>query len=162
MPDERQLLETYVQAGKLMQLASLSADGSPIVCNVWYDPHFAPDMLRFISRHDRHHSENIRREGRVAGGIIAIELEGLGQTARGVTFEGRARELPTSGVDVEARAFLERWPAAEAAIEPGKLSRGETTSRLYELRVLDWVLFDEANFPEDPRRIIRAVSIEGG
>ena len=61
MPNERKLLEEYVRAGKLMQLSSLNADGSPIVCNVWYDAHFSSDILRFISRHDRHHSHNIRR-----------------------------------------------------------------------------------------------------
>src|SRR5690349_550170 len=116
MADERDLLEAYVLAGKLMQVASLETDGSPRVCNVWYDPHFAPDLLRFISRHDRLHSANIRRDGRVAGGVIAITLEGLGQVARGVTFQGLARELPTTGVDGKARDFIRRWPRAEGAI----------------------------------------------
>jgi hypothetical protein len=78
MPNERALLEHYVQAGKLMQLASLNSDGSPAVCNVWYDAHFAPDVLRFISRYNRQRSQNIRIDGRVAGSIIAIPLEGLG------------------------------------------------------------------------------------
>lgn len=157
MPDERTLLEDYVRAGKLMQVATLSSNGSPIVCNVWYDPHFSPDQLRFISRHDRHHSENIRRDGRVAGGIIAIPLDGLGQTARGVTFTGNARELPTRGVDAQAQAFLDRWPTA-AAIDPGKLARGDTASRLYEIDITEWVLFDEATFPEQPRRVIGSES----
>lgn len=34
MSNERTLLEQYVRAGKLMQLASLNSDGSPVVCNV--------------------------------------------------------------------------------------------------------------------------------
>jgi hypothetical protein len=113
MPSERAFLEQYVQAGKLMQLASLSGDGSPAVCNVWYDAHFAPDVLRFISRHDRQHSHNVRVDGRVAGGIIVIPLVGLGQTVRGVTFTGSARELPTYGIDEEIAAFVTRWPRAE-------------------------------------------------
>lgn len=156
MPNERALLEHYVRAGKLMQLASLNSDGSPVVCNVWYDAHFAPDVLRFISRYNRQHSQNVRIDGRVAGSIIAIPLEGLGQIVRGVTFTGVARELPTCGVDGEVAAFVARWPRAEAALHSGKLARGEIPTRLYEVMVAEWVLFDEANFPEQPRRVIEA------
>ena len=156
MPNERALLEHYVQAGKLMQLASLNSDGSPAVCNVWYDAHFAPDVLRFISRYNRQRSQNIRIDGRVAGSIIAVPLEGLGQTVRGATFTGVARELPTCGIDREVAAFVARWPRAEAALHPEKLAHGEIPTRLYEVTVAEWVLFDEANFPEQPRRIIEA------
>jgi len=157
MPNERVLLEDYVLAGKLMQLASLNSDGSPVVCNVWYYAHFAPDVLRFISRYDRQHSRNVRIDGRVAGSIIAIPLEGLGQTVRGVTFTGVAHELPTRGVDGEVATFVARWPRSEAALHPGKLAHDETSTRLYEVTVAEWVLFDEANFPEQPRRVIEAV-----
>jgi hypothetical protein len=156
MENERALLEHYVQAGKLMQLASLNGDGSPVVCNVWYDAHFVPDVLRFISRYDRRHSQNIRIDGRVAGSIIAVPLEGLGQAVRGLTFTGVARELPTWGVEGEVAAFVARWPRAEAILNPEKLARGEIPTRLYEVAVAEWVLFDEANFPDRPRRVIEA------
>jgi hypothetical protein len=91
-----------------MQLAMLRVDGSPAVCNVWYDAHFAPDLLRFISRHDRSHSANIRNDTRVAGSIVAVQREALGQLVRGVMFTGTARELGTAGIDaeIEARRFL--------------------------------------------------------
>jgi uncharacterized protein YhbP (UPF0306 family) len=156
MSNERALLEDYVRAGKLMQLASLNSDGSPLVCNVWYDAHFAPDVLRFISRHDRQHSRNVCIDSRVAGSIIAIQLEGLGQTVRGVTFTGVAHELPTRGADREAAAFVTRWPRAETALHPGEPAHGETPTRLYEVTVTEWVLFDEANFSEQPRRVVEA------
>jgi hypothetical protein len=158
---ERKLVEEYVSSGKLMQVATLAADGQPEVCNVWYDPHFRPDLLRFISRHTRNHSENIRARPGVAGSIVAIPLVGLGQTARAVTFRGQATELLTIGVDTEARSFIGRWPAAESAIDPDALARNETTSRLYEIRVTEWILFDEENFPEQPRRVVGAFSGEG-
>lgn len=155
MPNERALLEQYVRAGKLMQLASLNSDGHPMVCNVWYDAHFAPDILRFISRYDRQHSQNIRIDSRVAGGIIAIPLEELGQTARGVTFTGSARELPTCGINKEIAAFVTRWPRAE--LNPDELASGEIAIRLYEVTIVEWVLFDEESFPKQPRRMIEAV-----
>src|SRR6266498_1568022 len=157
MPDAHQLLEEYVLSGKLMQLATLNADGSPTICNVWYDAHFSPDVLRFISQHDRYHSDNIRRRPRVAGSIVAIPIEQLGQIVRGVTFRGMARELPSIGVTDEASAFIRRWPAAKAAVEPGRLARGETSTRIYEVAVAEWVLFDEANSRERPRQTVRAV-----
>jgi uncharacterized protein YhbP (UPF0306 family) len=161
MPTPREILEKYIASGKLMQLATLSEDGAPIVCNVWYDAHFAPDRLRFISRHDRHHSANIRNNERVAGSIIAIPLEALGQRVTGVTFTGTARELGTTGVESEADAFVKRWPAAAEAIEPGRLARGETATRIYEVTVDEWVLFDENNFPDQPRQIIQAAEAVG-
>jgi uncharacterized protein YhbP (UPF0306 family) len=156
MSNERVLLENYVQAGKLMQLASLNNDGSPVVCNVWYDAHFTPDVLRFISRDNRQHSQNVRIDGRVAGSIIAIPLQGLGQTVRGVTFTGFARELPTCEADREVAAFVARWPRAEAALHPEKFAHGKIPTRLYEVTVAEWVLFDEENFPEQPRRVLEA------
>jgi Pyridoxamine 5'-phosphate oxidase len=156
MPTSRELLEQYVRSGTLMQLATLCPDASPRVCNVWYDFLFAPDLLRFISRHDRNHSVNIRKDPRVAGSIIAIPLEALGQPVTGVTFIGTARELSTIGVESEVNAFLKRWPAAADAIEPGKLARNQTPTRLYEVAVQEWVLFDEVNFPTQPRQVIQA------
>lgn len=158
MASARHLLEEYVRSGKLMQVATLTSDGSPAVCNVWYDAHFQPDVLRFISRHDRHHSEHIRNDARVAGSIIAIPLDALGQQVRGVTFTGRARELPCLGIDAEIDLFTRRWPASTAALNPDALARAETPIRLYDISVNEWVLFDEANFPEEPRKVIAGVA----
>jgi Pyridoxamine 5'-phosphate oxidase len=137
-----------------MQLSTLQADGSPTVCNVWYDFSFSPDRLRFISRVDRNHCANIRTDPRVAGGIIAIELQGLGQTVQGVTYTGTAHELPTADIDAEIDAFIRRWPAASPSISADSLLRGRTTSRLYEIQVDTWILFDEQNFPDQPRQVI--------
>ena len=87
---------------------------------------------------------------------VQLPLEGLGQTVRGFTFTGVARELPTWGVEGEVAAFVARWPRAEAILNPEKLARGEIPTRLYEVAVAEWVLFDEANFPDRPRRVIEA------
>jgi len=153
---ERALLIDYVRSGKLMQLATLNQNGAPALCHVWYRPAFEPDRLWFISRHDRSHSDNIRSNAAVAGGIVAIPLDGLGQTVRGVTFTGAATELPTEGIDDEVAGFIERWPNAAGAIDLDALARNDTPTRLYRISVEAWVLFDEENFPSDPRRTIPA------
>lgn len=156
MSKARALLEEYVTTGKLMQLTTLNADGSPVVCNLWYDPHFTPDLLRWISRHDRQHSRNLATDPRIAGAIIAIPLTGLGQTVRGVSFTGHARELPTQGIDRQIDQFLTRWPAAATALDPALLANGQSPIRLYEATITGWVLFDEEHFPHQPRQEINS------
>jgi hypothetical protein len=74
----------------------------------------------------------------------------------GVTFTGTAVELPTTGIDQQITAYATRWPKAANAIDPGRLARGETHHRLYEIRVDNWILFDEEHFPNAPRTEIPA------
>ncbi len=157
MLGERELLEQYVSSGKLMQLATLASDGNPTLCHVWYRVDFSPDNLYFISRDDRQHSINIRSHPAIAGGIVTVSLDQLGQPVRGVTFSGQARELPTEGIDQQIAAFIERWPLAADAIDATRLERRETSVRLYEISIDSWVLFDEHNFPAEPRRQVPAI-----
>lgn len=156
MYSERELLEEYVVSGKLMQVATISAKGEPAVCNVWYCVRFRPDRLYFISRSDREHSGNVRTNGRVAGSIVDIPLEGVGQKVRGVTFKGQAAELRTDA-QAEINAFLTRWPQAKSAISTNRNFGKASPVRLYEIRVREWVLFDEVNYPDAPRRIVDGV-----
>jgi hypothetical protein len=136
-----------------MQVSSLAPDGSPALCHVWYSYKFHPDRLFFISRKDRVHSTNIRNDPRVAGGIVAIPLTELGQTVRGVTFKGLASQLGQES-KTEVEDFLERWPKATTAITFDRLVAGETMTRLYQILVTEWLLFDEQNFPSAPRRLV--------
>ena len=152
MPDARTVLEEQVGTGKVMQLATIGSDGAPYVCNVWYASAFTPDRLWFISRPTRFHCANIRADGRVAGAILAIEIDALGQAVQGVSFKGVARELPTTGINEQIGQYVTRWPKAANAIDPGRLASGEAHHRVYEIAITDWVLFDEANFAADPRR----------
>jgi hypothetical protein len=156
MADLRELLVSYVSAGKAMQLATLDPQGDPYVCNLWFASSFEPDRLYFISRPNRLHCEYLRDRGRVAGAILAIELEGLGQPVRGTTFTGTATELPTVGVEEPIATYLGRWPAAANAIDPARLAAGETHHRIYEISVRDWILYDEENFRSDPRQPVEA------
>lgn len=143
---ERRLLEEYVAGGKLVQVATIGPDGRPAVCQVWYLCEFSPDRLVFMSKPSRDHSCNIRRDPRVAGAIVNIELEGLGQPVRGVTFEGTARECEPGADLATVARFIDRWPRSRPALT------GDPSSCLYEITVTKWVLFDEANFPDNPRR----------
>ncbi|GAA1816705.1 hypothetical protein GCM10009682_42020 [Luedemannella flava] len=151
-PNARTVLEEQVTTGKVMQLATLDDDGSPYVCNVWFASAFTPDRLWFISRPTRFHCANIRNDERVAGAILAIELDALGQPVQGVSFKGTARELPTTGINDQIHRYVTRWPKAGNAIDPARLASGEAHHRVYEIAVTDWVLYDEANFGRTPRQ----------
>jgi len=148
MSFERSVLAQYLDRGKLAQVATLDKTGTPAVCNVWYDFTIEPDRLVFMSRRDRDHSENIRNNARVAGSIVAIPFEGLGDRVQGLTFKGNASELDPSDHPETAHHFIDRWSNARPPLtSPGQM-------RLYEIAVTEWQLFDEVNFPEEPKRII--------
>ncbi len=148
--DERELLEEYVADGGLMQLATVGEDGTPSVCTVWYVAAFRPDRLLFISRQDRLHSNNIRRDRSVGGAIVKDPPAELGLTGRGVSFTGYAKQLPGAGIDAEIALFARRWPGAAGVLG----AMPDTSSRMYEVCVTQWVLFDEKNFRKSPRREI--------
>jgi uncharacterized protein YhbP (UPF0306 family) len=150
---ERELLEDYVRRGRLTQLATVGADGAPVVCSVWYVPEFRPDRLYFVSRTDRAHSVNIRRTPAVGGAILEDPPAEMGGVGRGVQFTGHAVELPGTGVDGLIGTFVARWPNAARVL--GAMPGG--ASRLYEIAVTNWVLYDEANFRGNPRREIAAI-----
>ncbi len=156
MAEPRKVLEDYVAAGKAMQLATLSPDGSPAVCNLWFAYQFSPDKLWFISRPAREHCDNLRRDPRVAGAILAIELTNPGQPVCGVSFSGHAAQLPVTGIDDQIAAYAGRWPSTSRAIEPQRLASGEAHHLVYEITVEEWVLYDEQNFREQPRQLVKA------
>jgi uncharacterized protein YhbP (UPF0306 family) len=141
-----------------MQLSTIAPDGRPNICHVWYNPSFSPDAIYFISREDRHHSANIRSRPGVAGAIIVNVPEGLGSKVQGVTFTGSAEELSLAYIGTALDSFLSRWPNARDAITLDKLNRAETQMRLYQIIVEQWILFDEVNFPGEPRRTIAGTS----
>ncbi|MFG1920974.1 pyridoxamine 5'-phosphate oxidase family protein [Cryptosporangium sp. NPDC048952] len=155
MEDARKLLEDYVSSGKVIQLATLDPTGAPVVCNLWFASAFGPDRIWFMSRPNREHCANLRADPRVAGAILAIELEGIEQDVRGVTFVGTGKELPTVGIDEQIAGYAGRWPEAADAIAPEALAAEATPHRLYEITVEKWVLFDELYYPEQPKQPVR-------
>jgi hypothetical protein len=76
---------------------------------------------------------------------------------RGVSFKGVAWELE-SGAQAEVRSFLARWPRAQETVSAEDLAYASSPSRLYEIIVREWVLFDEENYPQAPRRPILAAA----
>jgi uncharacterized protein YhbP (UPF0306 family) len=148
---EAELLREYVQAGRLMQLATVSTEGLPWLAHCWY----AADSdlkLIFLSRQDRRHSYDIINNGKVAGGIIGIQLEGLGQKVRGVIFEGMAAMVPKDELGSAYAVYSRRWPKVKEMVTLDAIANDQTSNRLWCVRPAGFVLFDEVSFPEEPRR----------
>ncbi len=127
-----------------------------MVCNPWYAYGLARDRLWFISRPTHAHCVNLRRDPRVGGAILAIELDQVGQPVRGVSFTGTGRQLPTTGVEAQIAAYTGRWPTAANAIDPARLAAGQTHHRIYQIGIASWVLYDEQHFRADPRQPVPA------
>ncbi len=138
-----------------MQLSTVDPSSEPWVVHVWYASTPSLDLI-FVSRLTRVHSEHLRMRPPVAGGIIAIELERPGQKVQGVTFTGRAYECPSEECDDAYRAYAECWPQAHDLFPLAAIQAGDSMMRLYRVRPQAFVLFDEVNFPEEPKRVVSA------
>lgn len=149
--DEVALLRDYVRQGSVMQIATTSADGRPWMAHCWYAA--ADDLsLVFMSRIGRRHSQDILVNARVSCGILAISLEGLGQTVRGVVLEGTASVVDMADLEAAYGVYSSRWPQVLRMVPMEVLADASGENRLWRIDPTAYVLFDEENFPAQPRR----------
>lgn len=145
------MIDGYLAKGKLLHLATIS-NGIPWLCHVWYAQGPWPNSLVFTSNRSRRHSIEIASGSNVAGGIVAIDLEGLGQKVQGVSFEGRASEASREMMTEAYEAYASRWPRVRTMFSSRDIETGATNMRMYVVRLVRLVFFDEINFPDDPRK----------
>jgi uncharacterized protein YhbP (UPF0306 family) len=144
-------LVAHLEAGKLMQLASLSSDG-PRVFSVWYAIGDDANSLVFISNRHRNHSEEFARDARAGGTIVAIELKGLGQKVEGVSFFGKITEPQGESLAAAYRAYAEKWPIVQEMFSIADVAAGKTDMCVYKLIVSQWIFFSEREYPDSPRQ----------
>lgn len=145
------LIREYLDEGALMQVATCR-NNQPWTCNVWYsyDDHL---NLYFISSNQRRHCEEIRDNERVAAAIVhPIYNEAGGQECRGITLEGTATELGILSSGKAFDNFMRRWPKAKKYVAKKDLIKNLTKVRFYKVTPKTIVLFDEVNYPDQPRR----------
>jgi uncharacterized protein YhbP (UPF0306 family) len=151
---ESVLLREYVINGKLMQVATVDSDNKPWLVHVWYAPSSQLELI-FTSNVVRLHSDHIRTNSAVAGGIIAIDLKGLGQKGlRGITFTGNAHECAGSELEEAYETYATRWSKARESFPLTDIKSGESPMRMYKITPTQFVLFDEENYPKQPKRVI--------
>jgi uncharacterized protein YhbP (UPF0306 family) len=153
-----QLIRNYLKDGRLMQLATVAADGHPWVAHVWYAISADLCELVFASNVSRNHSQHIRTNPAVAGGVVAIPLEGLGQKVRGLSFAGVASEGSGDRGRAAYELYAGRWPNVRAMFAADDVDSDATPMRMYIVTVETYVLFDEVHFPSQPRQEYRITS----
>src|SRR5438876_8191948 len=103
------LVAEYLRSGKLLHL-STSSNGRLWMCHVWYALGPNDNTLVFTSNKARRHSREIALNPIVAGGVVAIDLDGLGQKIRGLSFEGTALEAVGENISQAYECYATRWP----------------------------------------------------
>jgi uncharacterized protein YhbP (UPF0306 family) len=143
------LVREYLKEAKLMQIATVK-DGKPWVASVWY----ANDdklNLYFISRKTRRHSLELKDNTNVAGTIVKPHTIGSGEKVRGLQFEGIASECTNADLETASTLYLQKYPTAEK-IPLETLRKPDFIAAFYIIKPKMFVLFDEVNYPDDPRQ----------
>lgn len=143
----RKLIEDYLKKAKLMQVAT-SKDNRPWACSVY----FAYDNslnLYWISLPSTRHSREIKDNNRVAGAIVLPHKSG--DKVRGLQFEGTAKEL-TEKKEIKGavKYYAERYGMAGKRVKA--IVDNKDGHMCYRVKPDLFVLFDEANFPNDLRQ----------
>lgn len=143
----KSLITEYLHEAKLMQIAT-AKENQPWACTVYFG--FDNDLnLYWVSKPTRRHSEEITTNEKVAGAIVLPHTPG--DKVRGVQFQGEAEKLTkTPTLDVGLDHYSKKVPLSEERIE--KIKLGEDNHNCYKITPNLVVLFDEVNFPDDPRQ----------
>jgi uncharacterized protein YhbP (UPF0306 family) len=144
-------IKDYLNQGKLLHLAT-SSENSLWLCHVWYALGQDISEIIFTSNKSRRHSQEIKNNPIVAGGVIAIELEGLGQKVRGLSFEGLAEEVANTQIEDAYVLYAKRWPQIQQMFTAQDILYNKVDMRMYKIKLTKVVLFDEVNFPKNPRQ----------
>lgn len=139
-----------------MQVATVRG-GKPWSCTVYY---VTDDKLNlyWVSLPTRRHSREITDDSRCAISIPVVHEKG--QKVIGIQAEGTAKIIENSSA---IKPIAKKYAAVFGLDEKwaGKFAGLETQHRLYKFTPDKYVLFDEQNFPDSPRKEIDPRSQQG-
>lgn len=144
----RVLIEDYLKRATLMQVAT-AKNNQPWACSVY----FAYDdklNLYWISLPTWRHSQELRANKKVAGTIVLPHNPG--DKVRGLQFQGVARELHQKNeVKYTLTYYAKRFHMSQKRVKA--IIEGLVDGHLcYRIMPSLFVLFDEVNFPDEPRQ----------
>lgn len=134
----------------MMQMATV-CDGQPWCCTVYYvlDEAF---NLHWASLPSRRHSQEIKNHNKVAAAIPVKFVNG--EKVIGIQIEGTAEAVPASpGIRDITEAYAQKFKRDSQWVDD--FTAGKTAHQLYKLTPSAFVLFDEENFPDDPRQEVK-------
>lgn len=107
-------IETFIKRHHVMTLSTISADGSPWCCQLFYAYMAASGVLVFSSSADTNHARQAVADGRVAGSIL-LESRIVGRL-QGVQFTGVVEQC-SDDREICRRAYLKRFPYAAVMLD---------------------------------------------
>lgn len=144
----RTLIEEYLNAAKLMQVATVAGD-QPWCASVGY----ALDEewnLYWISLPQARHSQELVANPKIAGAIADEKLYVEGP--RGLQFEGIAELVPDEEVEANLSLYCKRLNRDMSLIKD--IQTGKNPHKLYRIKPSRFVLFDRVNFPHNERQVL--------
>ncbi len=148
--DIKDEVTTYLASTQIMQL-STSNNEQPWTATVY----FAYDSnlnIYWLSRSDRRHSQDIEKNSKVSGAIA--KLHTYGEKVRGVQLEGIAEKLMGDEASQGLEIYYNRYNKARDRVRNIIAGAVGETIVIYKLKPTKFVLFDEVNFPDNPRQEI--------
>jgi uncharacterized protein YhbP (UPF0306 family) len=142
----RTLIRDYLHQAKMMQVAT-SVNDQPWACTVYFA--FDEDFnLYWISLPTRRHSKEIEQNNMVAGTIVFPHTPG--DDVRGLQFQGVATYLSGDEATQGMKYYAKRYGMDQERV--GLILDGSDGHVCYKITPNLFVLFDEVNFPDDPRQ----------
>lgn len=141
-----ELVRKYLQEKQVVQLATLGGD-QPWICNI----HFVADdgnTIYWVSKELRRHSQEIHGHQKAAVGVAVKYPE---HPVIGIQMEGDAQLVKDPAEIEKAMKLYDRRFNVSKKFYDGVIS-GEEQEKMYKFTPRVIVLFDEENFPGDPRQ----------
>jgi nitroimidazol reductase NimA-like FMN-containing flavoprotein (pyridoxamine 5'-phosphate oxidase superfamily) len=143
------LIKKYINQSNILQLAT-SVKDMPWVVTL----HFYADEdlnLYWSSRHNRRHSQEVLTNPNASATILVHENTQKENWVIGVTLSGQA-ELVEDLNDSIAQAYVKKL--LKDPDLPLKIRDGSVPDKWYRLKPETIILFDNKDFPENPRQVI--------
>lgn len=146
----KKLIEDYLKEANLMQVAT-SKDNHPWACSVYFAYDSIPNLY-WISLPSTRHSKEIKNNNRVAGTIVLPHTPG--DDVRGLQFEGTAKEtVDKKEIKQAMQYYAKRYKMPEKRVNA--IVENKDGHMCYSIKPTLFVLFDEANFPNNPKQEYR-------
>ena len=143
----RDLIKRYLKEARMMQIAT-SKNDQPWACTVYYA--FDDTLsIYWISKPSTRHSIEINNNEKVAGVIVLPHKPN--DKIRGIHFQGVAREL-VSKKEIAAALihYVKRYGLKPARVK--EIIAKKEGHLCYKIKPSLFVLFDQQNFPDNPRQ----------
>lgn len=143
-----ELIRKYVFDMKIMQLATCTKD-QPWVCNLHY---YSDDELNiyWLSTPDRRHSKELEENPKAGAAILVHQDSEDEDYVIGLSVEGVAEKVDWHKYEQIVPNYGRKHGTSKTFLD--SIIAGENAHIIYVLKPTKIVLFDNKNFPDNPRQ----------